>query len=184
MTFVWLWVKNHSFCMTVTETHTHKKSPPWVTSAMAFATICGSPPPVPMQCTCLPRHGLHWACSDIFFAWGGWTLSIVLPVLVKAIFFLTLVTSAIASAATLCCLSPNLAQHACLAILCAMPATCDSLDSFTAICLLAGTKISNPAAFTHRNQYQKDKKHKHNHSHNHPHHDKLLPPPAMQILYL
>ncbi len=59
-----------------------------------------------------------------------------------------------------------------------------SINSLTALCLLAGTKNSDPTAFSHRNQYKKDKKHKHNYNHNHPHHDKLLAPPVMWILYL
>ncbi len=58
------------------------------------------------------------------------------------------------------------------------------LHSLTAKMVKVGTKNSNPVAFLRRNQYKKDKKHNHNNNHNHPHHGKLLPPPAMWILYL
>ncbi len=64
-------MKNHSFCTTVTETHTHKNTPPWATSATASYAIHGSPPPVPAGRACLPRRGRRWACSVHFFLPGG-----------------------------------------------------------------------------------------------------------------
>ncbi len=106
-------MKNHSFCTTVTETHTNKNTPPWATSATASYAVRGSPPPVPAGRACLPRRGQRWARSDYFFLPGGVSSVTFLPVLVKVIFFLTLVTSAAASAAACCCPSPDSARHAC-----------------------------------------------------------------------
>ena len=57
-------------------------------------------------------------------------------------------------------------------------------NSFIAILVRAGTKNSNPIAFSHRNQYNKAKEHKHNHNQNYSHHGKLLTPPATRIFYL
>ncbi len=62
----------------------------------------------------MPHCGRRWARSVYFFP-PGWVSSVTfLPVLVKVIFFLTLVTSAAASAAAQCCPSPDSARHASL----------------------------------------------------------------------
>ncbi len=55
----------------MTETHTHKNTPPWATSAMASAAIHGSPPPVPARRACSPHRGRRWARSVYFFSPGG-----------------------------------------------------------------------------------------------------------------
>ncbi len=55
----------------MTETHTHKNTPPWATSATASAPIRGSPPPVPTQRACSPRCGQRWARSVYLSSPGG-----------------------------------------------------------------------------------------------------------------
>ncbi len=107
-------MKNHSFCTTVTETHTHKNTPPWVTSATASYAIHGSPLPVPAGRTCVPRRGQCWACSVYFLSPGGVSSVTFFTSARESDFFLTLVTYAAASAAACCCPSPDSAQHACL----------------------------------------------------------------------
>ena len=67
----YLCATTNSFCKTVTETHTHKNTPPWATSATASAAVRGSPPPVPARRACSPRHGQCWARSVYFFLPGG-----------------------------------------------------------------------------------------------------------------
>ncbi len=64
-------MKNHSFGTTLTETHTHKNTPPWATLAMASYTVHGSPPPVPAGRACSPCCGQRWARSVYFFLPGG-----------------------------------------------------------------------------------------------------------------
>ncbi len=55
----------------MTETHTHKNTPPWATSATVSYAVRGSPLPVPAGRACSPHRGRRWARSVYFFLPGG-----------------------------------------------------------------------------------------------------------------
>ena len=75
MSYLWLFlVRGFVGCTTFVRLGLNTTVPwthqPWTMLVMAYAAVCGSPPPVPVWCACSPYHGRRLARS-VFFSDGG-----------------------------------------------------------------------------------------------------------------